>query len=168
MAAPSNTSDAEARFCIEEHFTTSSKSVPKYSSMYTSSSTYMFPYLPVALVDVSLSIDDYYNHAINAPVFKNIILLDNDWNGYGAQKFDKDFVDSVRELVYTLNRVPKIFPTGRNSIQLEYKRENGNYIEFEIFPDNTVSVLTEKNGKENELDIQVEQLRETLDNFYAA
>ena len=45
---------------------------------------------------------------------------------------------------------PKIFPTGRQTIQLEYEKRNGDYLEFELFEEKVVvfNVLSEKETEE--------------------
>ena len=41
---------------------------------------------------------------------------------------------------------PNIFPTGRQSIQFEYEKANGNYLEIEIFEGNitSFSIISDK------------------------
>ena len=62
-----------------------------------------------------------------------IEALENNWNGNGAAAFSKEILAKARELVALLSEQPTILPTGRDSIQLEYEKENGDYLEFELF-----------------------------------
>ena len=63
--------------------------------------------------------------------FKN---LKKGWNGYDAEPLSEKLINRVISIVRILPIQPEIFPTGRESIQLEY--HNGeNYLEFEIYED---------------------------------
>lgn len=77
--------------------------------------------------------------SIDEQVRKNILRLDEikslpeDWNGYGASTFSLSLIEKCKEIVNTLSHQPKIYPTGRNSIQFQYELEDKSYLEFEIF-----------------------------------
>ena len=60
---------------------------------------------------------------------KNILSLEDDWDGNGAKKFDKAFVEYIENLAKELIIVPQIFPTVNGEIQFEFEDEN-NYLEF--------------------------------------
>ncbi|WP_144603640.1 hypothetical protein [Algoriphagus algorifonticola] len=64
--------------------------------------------------------------------FKN---LGFDWNGNKAEPFSEDLIEKAKSVLFTLNVQPEVFPTARKSIQFEYEKENGDYLEFEIFED---------------------------------
>lgn len=66
--------------------------------------------------------------------------LEPDWDSEDGLPFTQTHVNYIKELLPQLPRQPKIFPTGRGSIQLEYERRNGNYLEFEIY-ENRIDVL---------------------------
>lgn len=59
--------------------------------------------------------------------------LPQDWNGNGAEKFSKDLINKCRRILDSLPIQPEIFPTGRDSVQLEYHQKNGDYLEFEVY-----------------------------------
>ena len=69
---------------------------------------------------------------------ENLIKLDSfkelkkDWNGYGAEPFNEEHIEKVKFLVSLLKIQPDIYPTARNSIQLEF---GYNELEYEIFSD---------------------------------
>ena len=65
----------------------------------------------------------------------DILALKKDWGGYGSEPFEKDLVDLVGSVVKELTIQPEIFPTGRNSIQIEYDADDESYFEAEIFID---------------------------------
>lgn len=86
--------------------------------------------------------------------------LKDNWNQYGAKHFSWDLIDFVKKLIDKLDSQPDIYPTARDSIQLEYEKIGKYYLEFEIFSPNNIkmfSVLAEsdqtiaKNINEEEL-----------------
>ena len=79
-------------------------------------------------------------------VFDDISKLEYNWNGYEAEPFKQEFLDSCKTLIKQLIVEPKIFPTGRDSIQIEYEGKNG-YLEFEIFEDKIGALLVRPNGR---------------------
>lgn len=87
------------------------------------------------------------------------------WNGYEADPIDKSIIDDVKSQLYLLSIQPDVFPTARNSVQLEFHHDNGNYLEFEIFRDKVVK-LCETNNKEIEQEIKLEEINKMVDEFY--
>ena len=61
--------------------------------------------------------------------------LEQDWDGEGTQPIPGSIIVKATEIVLELMHQPSIFPTGRNSIQLEFELSDGSYLEFEIFDD---------------------------------
>lgn len=104
----------------------------------------------------------------NIDLLDSFLTLNDNWNGNGASKFDSDFINRVKAIVLKLEIDPKIYPTGRGSIQLEYEKKNGDYIEFEIFQNNTIKCFLIKDEIETEERIKANQINEYLLNFYAA
>ena len=66
------------------------------------------------------------------------ILKDN-WDGYGAKAFDKDFVDYCLNIGNNLYLTPQVFPTSNKSIQLEYEVDD-NYMEIEVYTDRIIHI----------------------------
>lgn len=116
----------------------------------------------------------YYDNAINFSfeLQKNLDIIDNfknlkdNWNGYGGLKFSKSVIDNARFALYFLDKQPDVFPTGRNSIQFEYEKENEDYLEFEIFEDSIV-MLQIISGEETECNIDEKEMRKMVREFYA-
>ena len=69
----------------------------------------------------------------NNEILDQIASLKNNWNDNGAEAFSKEIIQRSRDLITTLDRQPMIFPTANDSIQFEYEKENGDYLEFELF-----------------------------------
>lgn len=79
---------------------------------------------------------------------EEIKRLEYNWNGYEAEPFSPAFVTRVETIVRGLSKQPKIYPTAQSSIQLEYKNEDGDYLEFEIFRNGIINqFLLKKDGR---------------------
>ena len=67
----------------------------------------------------------------------------------GAQAFSVKLIERCRQIVSQLVAEPFVCPTACGSIQFEYEKENGEYIEFEIYEDR-IEVYSESliNGEE--------------------
>jgi len=76
--------------------------------------------------------------------------LDDNWNGNGAPAFNPDHIRTVSKITARLPFQPGIFPTAQESVQLEYEKSNGEYLEFEIFEDRIEVFSTNKNNVEVE------------------
>src|SRR5438046_2917773 len=68
-----------------------------------------------------------YSAIANIHKLDSFGLLPLNWNGYGAPSFSEGFIRKVKNIMLSLSKSPKVFPTGRNSIQLEYGNPNSDY-----------------------------------------
>ncbi len=68
-----------------------------------------------------------------------ISLLQDNWNDNGAEKFNSKLIKKCMDIIASvyLKYQPKIYPTGRDSIQFEYEPDNNHYLEIEVFNDRT-------------------------------
>ena len=89
-------------------------------------------------IDDSFVIQD--NLVCNLERLENIAELETDWNGYGAEPFSAALVEEIKDIILSLHDQPEIFPTGRNSIQLEYHLPDESYLEFEVFEDKVIAM----------------------------
>lgn len=64
---------------------------------------------------------------------EQIKSLENNWNNNGASKFSEKLIERSISILNTLPFEPDVFPTARDSIQFEYEKASGEYLEFEIF-----------------------------------
>lgn len=92
--------------------------------------------------------------------------LDDNWNGYGALKFSESVIDNALYVLYFLSRQPDVFPTGRNSIQFEYEKDNGDYLEFEIYEDH-ITAFKIIASEETECQVSAKETRKMVVDFYA-
>lgn len=104
---------------------------------------------------------------MNLQKLDRIAVYGNNWNGEETTKFDEEMITKTRSILLStsLHRQPKIFPTNRNTIQLEYEEINNRYLEVEVLPDK-FNVFTEFNGEENEYDVHsVEEIIVVMNEF---
>ena len=93
--------------------------------------------------------------------------LPENWNGNGAPAFSKKHVDTARKLISKLKKQPFISPTAKGSIQFEYEDEQGNYLEFELFPDNSVKKFCCLKDNVSFVEtVTIEKLSSTVNDFY--
>lgn len=98
---------------------------------------------------------------------KAISKLEKNWNGNGADRFSKKLIKVAYEIIDNLEMQPEIFPTARDSIQLEYENSSKDYLEFEIFKDK-IKMFSYKNdgSEETTKDIDSNQLNNIISKFY--
>lgn len=101
----------------------------------------------------------------NLDIIDSFRNLEYNWNGYGALNFSDSVIDNSRSALYFLDRQPDIFPTGRNSVQFEYEKLNGDYLEFEIFEDSIIAFQI-ISDKETECEVNVTEMKKMVVEFY--
>lgn len=65
-------------------------------------------------------------------------VLPVNWDGYGAKPIPSRAVTRSLHLLGLQQfqiYPPEVFPTGRESVQFEYEKPDGSYLEFEVFAD---------------------------------
>ena len=95
-------------------------------------------------------------------VFRN---LQDGWNGYNGKNLSTDLIEKIELLLASLDYQPQVFPTGRNSIQLEKFIDEDNLIEIEI-SDDEVFAYQILNGEENEEQISFDKINEYIGKLY--
>jgi hypothetical protein len=91
--------------------------------------------------------------------------LKSNWDTYNGIEIKEEVIKkSILFLSQLKTEIPDVFPTGRGSIQFEFEKSNGNYLEFEIFPEKINYLLKAQVFKEGEISNQ-EQI-ESLINIY--
>ena len=76
---------------------------------------------------------DMATKAENLALLNSFYSLGENWDFYGAHPFAPTLIQRAIALIFQLKQQPNIFPTARDSIQFEYTKENGDYLEFEMF-----------------------------------
>lgn len=109
----------------------------------------------------------------NTEMLENLSLLDSyrklkdDWDGNDAPGFcDKTaLIKFCKEVIINVGyQQPNIYPTSRGSIELEYEKDNGEYLEFEIFgEERIISFLICSNQEEINVEIRsIEELKKKV------
>ena len=118
-----------------------------------------------------LSINSLEKNYIEASTKLNeIAKLENNWNNNGANSISAKLIEKCREIVMQLAAEPFICPTACGSIQFEYEKENGDYLEFEIYEDRIeVFLYTTSDGKQ-EFDLHgisaTDKMKQMVVDFY--
>lgn len=98
---------------------------------------------------------------------EEIASLPENWNNNGASSFSQEHISKMKNILLALPVQPLVFPTARNSIQFEYEKQNGDYLEFELFEDGSVMQFSysEANGSKAEA-TSCESIERTVRAFY--
>lgn len=96
-----------------------------------------------------------------------IAQLQENWNGNGACAFSDNIIRQMTELVSSLSIQPVILPTARDSIQMEYENEAGDYLEFELFENGRLKMFSYTHkGEIGNGDISVSSMDGAVRAFY--
>jgi hypothetical protein len=98
--------------------------------------------------------------------FNSIESLEKGWNGYGADPIPRTAIDMAREIVDEIRDARlDVFPTARESVQIECENDEGDYIEAEVYGDSSIHLfILNADGSVIERDIDRE---ECVDRFKA-
>jgi len=92
--------------------------------------------LPEKSIVPSKNIDYLIDQYLNIQRIESFLELLPDWNGYGAEQLRENVADRAIDMLKSpdLLHQPRVFLTGRNSIQFEYETEDrSHYLEAEIY-----------------------------------
>lgn len=93
--------------------------------------------------------------------------LQDDWNGNGAKRFSDSILSFTEKIVRNLLIQPAIFPTARDSIQLEYENDLGDYLELEIFEEDRIKMFSfDHTGKSLTKEINFDSINKVVSEFY--
>lgn len=107
---------------------------------------------------------EYYR---NNTTLDQIASLKDNWNDNGATAFSEYIIQRSRDLIKKLDRQPLIFPTANDSIQFEYEKENGDYLEFELFEDGQCKMFYSYTGRtQGRRFINLVEMNEEVNKFY--
>lgn len=127
----------------------------------------------------TIYISNVHNVMKNSPIGENdirsallsvdeISKLPENWNENGAPMIDSKVIDEVRDILSSIVAVPSVFPTPRNSIQLEFHEKNNSYLEFEV-SFSQIKML-KKTARTSDVILQVinkQQINDEIRAFYA-
>ena len=89
---------------------------------------------------------------INLIKIDRIANYEDNWDGYNAKKFKSEVIERVTKIIFIneLKLQPSIFPTLRESIQLEF-RIKSYFIEIEVFADHYELMVENESYGESEI-----------------
>lgn len=99
-----------------------------------------------------------------------ISALKDNWDGYGAEPFSRSIIRAAGDMLRKLLKQPEIFPTAEGTIQMEYEKENGDYLEIQFSDAPLCEVYMSENQNENyfTIDRTPEKFNELVSNFYGS
>ncbi len=96
--------------------------------------------------------------------------LPYDWNHNGAQPFSPKLIDRCHKILDCLSYRPFIAPTACGSIQFEYEKDNGDYLEIEVFEDKVkmyTKTMIYLEGYQNiDQDYTPDDINQIVEDFY--
>jgi hypothetical protein len=102
----------------------------------------------------------------NIELLKNLIQLPENWAGPNSKPFSPILIEKVFNIISNFTNQPQIFPTARNSVQIEFE-SGDNYLEFEIF-DEKIVALIQLGGIDKEKEVSEKEVFQLTEDFYAA
>ena len=112
----------------------------------------------------------YYTNELthNLDKLRHISMLEYNWDGYGAEPFSAELILQAKNLLRELHIQPEIFPTAASTIQLEYEKDNGDYLEFQLNSSGQCEAFKLVNGVEEYFHVPEipEAINELVEDFY--
>lgn len=105
----------------------------------------------------------------NLEKLEQIAKLEDGWDGDNAKAFNDTLITNVRSILMGLRIQPELFPTACDTIQIEYEREDGAYLEIEIAEDRNAKVFAiDSKGSESSsvINASVQEIGKVVDSFY--
>jgi hypothetical protein len=103
----------------------------------------------------------------NFGILDSFLNLKYNWNGNGAGRFSKPYIELVKSLVRDLPYQPEIFPTARDSVLLEYEKDGKEFLSFEIRKNGRIDMFEVFDDDTSiEVKINKENMIEKIDQFY--
>lgn len=89
--------------------------------------------------------------AINLNKLERFSTYTENWNGYGSAPFSSTMIAYAKRVLHALDYQPEIFPVAGGAIQMQYEKASGEYLEFVIELDMSISIFSiDKDGNELE------------------
>lgn len=95
----------------------------------------------------------------------DIAHLKRNWNDHNANPFPTSLIEKCTTLISQLEVQPFISPTAYGAIQMEYEKENGDYLEFEIYPERIEVYQIINNIEYEEILTSLNEVKQTITNF---
>lgn len=102
-----------------------------------------------------------------------IAELEFNWNGYGADKLHPKLIEQMKNILLKISFQPDICPVAGGAIQFQYEKENGDYLEFELYEDGRLEKFILRNdnsmdfGDDGELmDAGIDSINKVINDFF--
>ncbi len=105
---------------------------------------------------------------INLKKLDEIEKLSQNWDKYGAEPLSQRLINETRELLKKIYIQPEIFPTATGNIQIEYEKENGDYLEIQLTPEQQceIYIATKDNEHYEKINQNANEINKLVNNFY--
>jgi len=93
--------------------------------------------------------------------------LENGWDGYDGKAIEQDVINYALVVLDKIpeDKQPQVFPTGRNTIQFEWEKDNGKYLEFEINDSIIMMLSIDEDKNEIEKEVLIDEIEELVKQF---
>lgn len=107
----------------------------------------------------------------NLDRLNNIKNLEEGWNGHGSSAISDIVIERAKKFITYIVKQPLMFPTGRDSIQMQYELKDKSYLEFEIYKTKVMCMFVPKRiYQEAEFkeftDIEMDRFNQIVKEFY--
>ena len=125
-----------------------------------------------SLDSVSIAISYTASMHRNLAKLEHFASLKENWNGYGAKPFSRKLLDTAEGIIRGLSRQPEIFPTADDSIQMEYEKVDGGYLEIQLTDSDLYDVFLmeceDSEGENFSIKADIKSINEQVRKFYAS
>lgn len=103
----------------------------------------------------------------NLKKLETISKLESGWNCYCADPIPTFMIDIMKDMLSKLKIQPEIFPLECGSIQFEYEKDNGDYLEFKILHGGLLEmyVIIGCDDSNKIIEVDSDKINEIVDNF---
>lgn len=94
---------------------------------------------------------------------------EDNWDGYGAFKYNKELLNDLRKLLPKLSRQPQVFPSASGIVQMEYRGGNCELMIIRYSNKNQLEAIKfYKNDKAEEflIDNNLESINKFIKEYY--
>jgi len=102
---------------------------------------------------------------LNKQTLIHLKNLKSNWNGYNSKPINEEVIQITEDIISQLDYQPKVFPTGRGTIQIEFFKDQNNQLEIEIF-EKELFMYKIENGEEIESTINFKDLLKVISEFH--
>ena len=98
-------------------------------------------------------------------ILEEMKIFENNWNNYNVRPILIEVIEKTEKFVRQLNDEIEVFPTGRQTIQIEKENKFG-YFEIEVYSDKMMLFFASSNREEFiEKEVNEREAFEFIDNF---